>query len=314
MSDDDEAMDESTTAWQPDPLEDAWLDQELSQVQKLAQQRLETDALDAAAHAWLGLARCAQGDRREGFAGLTRAFELFRKKEAASSNEDEKAELAWELHAIGNRLLEALQEEPEAAVEAARFVVETLKLEHPMSLRWLAEDLAPKDPVKAAGLLKRALAVEPTDPETHYLAARVMARMGKKPQVLGELSKAIEYAEGTIAVRALARVEPDFDGFRDDEQFKQLTDLLPTSEPLRAVYTALDEGRFVEVLSLAEAATPKVKNALDLLYPCREALEQLIDGGDDARVAELEALQATIEDHEGRDEESPTYARFCGDA
>lgn len=314
MTDDDEGPNEATTEWVPDPIEDAWLDQDLPQVEKLALGRVSADALDASAHAWLGLAHCVKGKRREGFAEVSRAFELYRKKEAASTNEDEKAELSWELHAIGNRLLDALGEDAEAALEAAHFVVETLTLEHPLSLRWLAEELAPKDPVKAAGLLKRALAVEPTDPETHYLAARVMARMGKKPQVLGELSKAIEYAEGTIAVRALARVEPDFDGFRDDEQFKQLTDLLPAAEPLRSIYTALDEGRFAEVLSLAEAAKAKVKNALDLLYPCREALEQLIDGGDEARVPELEALQTTIEAHEERDEESPTYARFCGDA
>lgn len=314
MTDEDDAMNEPGTEWVPDPIEDAWLDQDVAQVEKLAKERVATDALDASAHGWLGLVWSVTGKRREGLAELARAFELFRKKEAASTNEDEKAELSWELHAMGNRLLDALGEDPEAALEAARFVVETLKLEHPLSLRWLAEDLAPNDPVKAAGLLKRALAVEPTDPETHYLAARVMARMGKKPQVLGELSKAIEYAEGTLAVRALARVETDFDGFRDDEQFKQLTDLLPASEPLRSVYAALDEGRFAEVLTLADAATPKVKNALDLLYARREALEQLIDGGDEARVPELEALQAEIEAHEERDEESPTYARFCGDA
>lgn len=313
MTDDDDAPD-AELAWAPDPLEDAWLDEDLPQLERLAQKRLGTDALDRAAHAWLALAWCATGKRREGFAELSRAFELFHAQAAASSNDDERAELAWELHAFGNRLLEALGEQPGAALEAARFMVESLKHEHPMSLRQLAEDVAPTDPAKAAALLKRALAVEPTDPETHYLAARVLARLGKKPQVLSELSKAIEYAEGTVAVRALARVEPDFDGFRDDAQFNQLIDLLPESEPLRSLYAALDDGRFGDVLALAEAARRKVPNALDVLYPCREALDRLIDDGDEARVPQRDALQAEIEAHEGRDEESPAFARFCGEA
>lgn len=298
----------------PDPIEDAWLDQDFATLERLAQARVAANPNDGSAHAWLGVAWCHAGRRRDGFAEVKRAFDLVRAKASAAKDEEEKADLLWELHALGNRLLSVLGDDEGAAIEGAHFIVETLAHEHPASLRWLAHDLAGTDPVKAAALLKRALAVEPTDPESHYLAARVMARMGRKPQVLSELKKAIEHAEGTIAVRALARVEPDFGGFRSDPEFLALIELLPTSEPLRALYVALDAGEFTKVVSLAAAAKPKVANALDVLYPWREALEQLLDQGDTAREAELDALQQEIEAHEDRDEESPVYARFCGDA
>ena len=66
------------------------------------------------------------------------------------------------------------------------------------------------------------------------------------------------------------------------------------------------------------ASEGKAKNALDLLYPWRESLELLLDQAAQADhepvAAELARVQAQIEVHEGKAEESPVYQRFCGDA
>jgi tetratricopeptide (TPR) repeat protein len=304
---------------QLDPIEDAWLQQEPEQVEKLARERLAADPQNPQHHAWLGLALCITNKTPAGQASLKKAFELIRAAEAKTSDPDEKHVLIWELHGIANRLVDTLAENPTLGLPAAQFVVDGLKLEHAPSLRLMSEDVGVRegDPIKAAGLLKRALAVDATDPESHYLAARLMARLGKKPQVLSHLQKALDNAAGTIAVRTLARFEPDFDGFRKDPEFTTLIDLFPTDPVLRPVYVALDAGDFAKVVELAAAASGQVKNALDLLYPWREALELLLDqdGADEkSLVPKLEKLQADIEAHEEKDEESPVYSRFCGDA
>ena len=296
--------------------EDAWLLQEPETVEKLARERLATNPDDAGSQAWLGLSLCITNKLPPGQAALKKAFELIRGKLAATKDEEEQHMLTWELHGIANRLVDTLTENPTLGLPAALFVVDVLKLEHAPSLRMISEDVATRegDPVKAAGYLKRALAVDATDPESHYLAARLMARLGKKPQVLSHLQKALDNAAGTIAVRTLARFEPDFDGFRKDAEFSALIDLFPTEPVLRPIYVALDAGDFAKVAELARVA--KAKNALDALYPLREALELLLDQATDkdSLVKELDAVQAEIEVHEGKDEESAVYSRFCGDA
>ena len=312
MNPEEEALD------QVDPIEDAWLLQEPETVEKLARERLATNPDDAGSQAWLGLALCITNKLPPGQAALKKAFELIRGKLAATKDEEEQHMLTWELHGIANRLVDTLTENPTLGLPAALFVVDALKFEHAPSLRMISEDVATRegDPVKAAGFLKRALAVDATDPESHYLAARLMARLGKKPQVLSHLQKALDNAAGTIAVRTLARFEPDFDGFRKDAEFSALIDLFPTEPVLRPIYVALDAGDFAKVAELARVA--KAQNALDALYPLREALELLLDQAadpvKDALVKELDAVQADIEVHEGKDEESAVYSRFCGDA
>lgn len=304
---------------QLDPIEDAWLEQDVEHVEALARERVAADSNDAHAQAWLGLALCGSDKTPAGFAALKRAFELFREQQAAATDDDARDELTFELHGIGNRLLDLAGDSEALALQSATFVVETLKLEHPASLRVLAGQVlaSENDAVKATALLKRALAVDPADPEALYLSARVMARVGKKQQVLGQLKKAIDSAEGTIAVRMLARVEPDFDGLRADAEFLTLIDLFPKEEPLRSVYVALDAGDFEKTVTLAEAAKARVSNALDVLYPWREALEQILDqhaSESQTWLPRFEQVQHEIEAHEAKDEESPVYARFCGDA
>lgn len=305
---------------QVDPIEDAWLSQEPDVVEALARERLAKDPADAQSHAWLGLALCITNKLAPGQAALKKAFELIRAELAATTDEEEQHLLRWELHGISNRLMDALAEDPTLGLPAAQFIIDTLKFEHAPSLRMLSEDVATRegDPVKAAGLLKRALAVDATDPESHYLAARLMARLGKKPQVLSHLQKALDNAAGTIAVRTLARFEPDFDGFRKDAEFSALVDLFPTDPVLRPLYVALDAGDFQKVVEACRASAGKAKNDLDLLYPWREALELVLDQAapaeHEAIAAELARVQADIEVHEGKAEESPVYQRFCGDA
>jgi len=303
---------------QVDPIEDAWLMQEPEQVEKLARERLAADPKDAVSLSWLGLAQCLTNKMPAGQATLKQAFELIRGQLAAATDDDEKHQLTWELHGIANRLVDTLADNPTLGLSSAQFVVDTLKFEHAPSLRMISEDVATRegDPVKAAGFLKRALAVDSTDPESHYLAARLMARLGKKPQVLSHLQKALDNAAGTIAVRTLARFEPDFDGFRKDAEFNALIDLFPTDPVLRPLYVALDAGDFQTVAQLCAANAGKATHALDVLYPWRESLELLLDQAEDEAplVKELDRVQAEIETHEGKDEESAVYQRFCGDA
>ncbi|MDP3235649.1 MAG: hypothetical protein Q8N26_22885 [Myxococcales bacterium] len=301
-----------------DPLEEAWLEQDLEHVEALAKERVAADARDAHAQAWLGLALCSTGKLPAGQAALKRAFELFRERQAAAPDDDAREEITFDLHGIANRLLDTTGDSETLAGVSGTFVVDVLKLEHPASLRQLASEVLAQenDVVKAMALLKRALAVDAADPEALYLSARVMARVGKKQQVLSQLAKAIDTAEGTIAVRMMARAEPDFDGLRTDAEFLSLIDLFPPDEPLRAVYVALDAGDLEKTVTLAEAAKARVANALDVLYPWREALEQILDlHASEAQtwLPKFEAVQHAVEAHEAKDEESPVYARYCGD-
>jgi tetratricopeptide (TPR) repeat protein len=301
-----------------DPIEDAWLLQEPEQVEKIARERLAANPDDSASQAWLGLALSITNKGQAGQAALKKAFELIRAKLATETDEEQKHILTWELHGIANRLVDTLAENPTLGIPAAQFVVDGLKFEHAPSLRMISEDVATRegDPVKAAGFLKRALAVDATDPESHYLAARLMARLGKKPQVLSHLQKALDNAAGTIAVRTLARFEPDFDGFRKDAEFVTLIDLFPADPVTRPIYVALDAGDFAKVVELCGPAIGKAANKLDVYYPWRESLELILDTAEDeqAVMKELERVQAEIDGHEGKDEESPVYQRFCGDA
>lgn len=304
-----------------DPIEDAWLAQEPETVETMARERLSKDANDAKSHAWLGLALCLTNRAPQGQASLKKAFELIRADLEQAIDEDAKHELSWELHGIANRLIDALGENPTQGVTAAQFVVEGLKFEHAPALRLMSENVATQhgDPIRAAQFLKRALAVDATDPESHYLAARLFARLGKKPQVLSHLQKALDNAAGTIAVRTLARFEPDFDGFRKDAEFSTLVDPFPTDGVLRPIYQALDTGDFAAVVELATASAAKVPNKLDVLYPWREALELLMDQAPGDEIdqnlnSQLDVVQSDIEAREDRGEESPVYSKFCGDA
>jgi hypothetical protein len=93
-------------------------------------------------------------------------------------------------------------------------------------------------------------------------------------------------------------------------------DPLPAAEPLRTLYQALESGALERVLALSAELKPTAAQALDVLYPWREALELLLDrdGSGSAWEAPLEALQAEIDAHEAKDEESLAWRRFCGDA
>ena len=96
-----------------------------------------------------------------------------------------------------------------------------------------------------------------------------------------------------------------------------MIDLFPAEPVLRPIYVALDAGDFAKVVELCGANESKAANKLDVLYPWRESLELLLDepGPEYDKVnLELERVQAVIDEHEGKDEESPVYQRFCGDA
>lgn len=301
-----------------DPLEEQWLLQQPELVERLARERLAKEPGDLAAQAWLGLAQCVTNQVPAGQAALLRVFEQ-RRAQVPAGDAEARDLLAWELHGLANHLLDYLQENPTLGVPAARFVVDKLGLEHPPSLRLLAEDVADRegDALRGAALLQRALALDPSDPETHYLAARLYARVGRKPQALQHLGQALEHAAGLVAVRLLARYEPDFDGLRKDAAFAGLVDLFPSDATLRPLYQALDAREVAKVLELAPAALAGAAQKLDVLYPWREALELSVDqpGPEQAaRRAALAEVEAQVEALEAAGGESALYARFCGDA
>lgn len=304
---DDEALDAL------DPIEEAWFAQNLESVEQLARERLAADANDFQAHAWLGLALYLSKKTAAGQRSLQTAFELINAA-ALKADEEEKETLSWERHGLADKLLDSVHELP-LQLSAAQFIVDGLKLEHAPSLRLMVEDVAEREgnPVKAMAVLKRALTADATDPESHYLAARLFARLGKRPNMFGHLKRALEHAAGSIAVRTLTRSEPDFDGFREDEEFKTLTDPLPTEPALRRLYAALDAGDLALVATLAAAAEPTAQNPLDVLYPYRDAAEQLLETDEAAWSPTLERVQAEIERCEEADQHSAVYARFCGD-
>ena len=296
-----------------DPIDEAWFAQNLETVEQLAQERLAANPNDFQSHAWLGLAWYLSKKTAAGQRSLQQAFELINAA-ALKADEEEQETLSWERYAVADRLFESVFELP-LQLAAAQFIVDGLKLEHAPSLRLMVEDIAEREgnPVKAMAVLKRALTADATDPESHYLAARLFARLGKRPNMLGHLKKALEHAAGSIAVRTLTRAEPDFDGFREDEEFKTLTDPLPTEPALRRLYAALEAGDFALVATLAAAAAPTANNPLDVLYPDRDALEQLLEADEAAWSPTLEHVQVEIERCEEADQQSAVYARFCGD-
>ena len=299
-----------------DPIEDAWFEQDAGRVVALAEARLASNAADVLARRWLAVGLASSGQVSAGLAALKLALGGFAQRLEAVAQADEKDELEWERAALAGRFLEATAEAHVG--DAARLIVDTMKLEHPPALRVLAaEALAvANDAPKAMALVKRALAVDPSDSEALYLGARAAARAGRKPNVLSLLQKAVSVSDGTIAVRLLARYEPDFDGLRSDPEFQTLMDPFPSAEPLRTLYQALEAGEHERVLALSKTAKGGAPNVLDVLYPWREALEVLLDrdGSGSSWEAPLEALQAEIDAHEAKDETSPAWARFCGDA
>jgi tetratricopeptide (TPR) repeat protein len=300
-----------------DEREQAWFAGDLPRVLALSEGALALHPDDAEAVAWVGLAQYLSDQVPAAQRSLQRAFALLDARRAAPGLDHEaRRRLTWLQHGVANRLVDALADDPQAGLAAARFVVDALKLDHGPSLRLLAEDLATSDPVKAATSLKRALAVDATDPETHYLMARLLARLGKKPNVLKHLEAAISYGAGLVSVRTLARFEPDFDGFRQDADFCALVDALPADPRVRPVYAALDAGRPLEVPALAKAAVDGVANPLDVLYPWREAVELLLESGQgdaEALGRALDELDARIGRLEEQDQVSHVYQRWCGD-
>lgn len=302
-----------------DPMEQAWFDGDPRRVEASAKAALTKDPKDAGALGWLGLAQYVTDQVAAAQASLKQAFALLRERHASAPEEDAQHQATWAMHTVANHLVDALADNPTLGVPAAKFVVEVLALDHAPALRVLAEDRASAggDAVGASKLLKRALALDAADPETHYLVARLTARVGQKPTALKHLGKAIEHGAGMTQARTLARFEPDFDGLREDAAFQALIEVLPTDPLLRPLYEALDRGEPWDVLPLAPEAVKQAGQPLDVLYPWREALELSLDSGaGDASQLEkdLEAVQARIEALENEGATSDAYARFCGDA
>jgi tetratricopeptide (TPR) repeat protein len=189
-----------------DAVERAWLARDYEKVEAEAKQLHEAPGL-----LWLGLAQVATERLAQAHATLKRAF--------AHGQADQS-----QLHAAANRLVDLLAHDAIQSVGIAHFIVEALALEHPASLRLLAEDIAlrEQDPVRAAALLKRALTSDPVDPESHYLIARLLARMGKNSNVLKHLHAAVKYGAERLSVGVLARHEPDFEVLRQDPEFQKL--------------------------------------------------------------------------------------------
>lgn len=296
-----------------EPIDEAWLNRDAARVEALAREQLAAAPDDFRWHAWLGLAMQASGQFPGAQRSLERAFTLLRAASAAAADEARES-LEWELQSIADRLLEVADGEPEALRRAAELLVDTLGVEHGPALRALVEaSLEQGDPAAAGRWLKRVFAVDKTDAEGHYLAARLFAHLGKKAQVLSHLEKAIAHADGGLAVRRLTRIESDFDGLRADAEFAALTDSFPTDAVLRPIYVALDAGDCARVVELAAAAAPP-ENPLDLWYPLREALEVL--AAEDAATwqAELERVQEAVDACEAEDGTSAAFARFSGEA
>jgi hypothetical protein len=302
-----------------DPMEEAWFNGDAPAVEVAAKAALAKNPKDAHALGWLGLAQYVGNQVSAGQASLKQAFDLLRAQLAAAADEEAQHQWTWAMHTVANHLIDALAENPTLGVPASTFVVETLKLDHVPALRVLAEHKAGPggDAVGASMLLKRALALDASDPETHYLLARLLARVGKKPNVMKHLAKAIEFGAAHTSARTLARFEPDFDGFREDPEFQALIEVLPEDSVLRPIYEALDKGELFTALELAPAAVTTAAQPLDVLYPWREALELTLDSGegDEAKLTkDLETVQARIDALEDEGAVSEVYSRFCGDA
>ncbi|MEW5737586.1 MAG: hypothetical protein AB1938_01605 [Myxococcota bacterium] len=302
-----------------DPMEEAWLDGDAEAVEAAARAALERDTADPLARCWLGLAQYLTDQVTAGQATLREGFAALRALHAAAPDEDTRDQLTSTMQAFASHLIDAAAERPTLAPGVAAFILEDLKLEHAPALRVQAEHQAGPggDVVGATMVLKRALALDANDAETHYLLARLLARLGKRTPALKHLGRAIEHGAGLAAVRELARFEPDFDGLEDDPEFAALVDVLPDDPLLRPLYEALDRGDFAPVLALAASLADRAGQPLDVLYPWRDALELSLDSGagDEAElVKELEKVQARIDELEDQHAVSAAYARFCGDA
>lgn len=268
---------------------------------RLATEALQQDPTAFEPKAWVGLTHWLEGQVPAAQAALREAFARVR------ARHDEATD--WERHAFCNRLIEVATEADQVAV--ARFIVEQLVVEHGTSLRLLAEEAGPSNPVAALALVRRAIAADPADAEAHYLAAKFFAGLGKRPLTIKHLEAALEHGAGVLAVRILARVDSEFDGLRADERFKVLIDPLPQG-PLRQLYGALAAGQLNEVVALAAT----LERSLDVLYPLREALETLIDAsaGPSPLDDMLAAVNGEIDEREDAGDESEAYGRYCGES
>lgn len=282
-------------------IEEAWHAGEVQLVVRLAMEALQQDPTAFEAKAWVGLTHWLEGQVPAAQAALRDAFARVRERHDEATD--------WERHAFCNRLIEVATEADQAAV--ARFIVEQLAVEHGTSLRILAEEAAPSNPVAALALVRRAIAADPADAEAHYLAAKFFAALGKRPLTIKHLEAALEHGAGVLAVRILARVDSEFDGLRTDERFKALIDPLPQG-PVRPLYAALAVGRLNEVVAMAST----LERSLDVLYPLREALETLIDtsAGPNTFDEMLAAVNDEIDEREDAGDESDAYPRYCGES
>lgn len=299
-------------------IEAAWFERDLRLVEASAQEVLATDASDARALGWLGLVQYLGDKAATAQTTLRRAFAGLRDEEAAAADEDARHIARWAMHTFANHLIDALAVNPTLGAPAARFVVEGLGFDHAPSLRVLAEEKAGPggDAVGASRLLKRALALDATDAESHYLVARLAARVGRAAVALKHLQKAIEYGGQLTQADTLARYEPDFDGLRGDAAFIALIDTLPADATLRPLYEALERGEPWDVLALAPAVVDATPQPLDALYPWREALElsRASGGPDVAQVeADLAAVEARIGALEAQGQSSAVYRRYLGE-
>jgi tetratricopeptide (TPR) repeat protein len=284
-----------------EPLEAAWQAGSFDEVARLATLALAAAPGDARALAWLALAEAAQGAPAAS-ATLVRACAALR-----AAGPDEAP-----LHALATRFLQLGHGH---GPEAARFVVERLQLEHPASLRALAAAAVQEgDAAEGVALLRRALAEGPQEPESHYQLARLLARLDKRPNVIRHLRAALAHRGGHLAVRRLARAEPDFDALRADADFQELLDTLPHDALLRPLYAALDRGELERVAALAPGLLAMARNPLDVLLPWREALERLAEGPfGEVHAAALAAVEARLAPHLVQGERSLAYLVFRGE-
>jgi hypothetical protein len=258
------------TSSHPPPVEHlpaAWEAQDFARVEALASAALAGAPGDARALAWLGLAEAARG---RGLHTLARAAAALVAAPGVAGGADPRAEVAARLLGLHPAGLEPA---------AARLVVEGLQLEHPVALRALAAEAAGQGELATgAALLRRALAVEPHEPESHYQLARLLARLEKRPNVIRHLRAALAHGGGHLAVRRLARAEPDFDALRADPDFQELLDTLPHDALLRPLYAALDRGELERAAALAPGLVAMARHPVDVLLPWREALRRLAQG------------------------------------
>ena len=282
-----------------EPLDAAWQAGDFPRVLAVARAALALAPGDARATGWLGLAHWALGELEPARAALERAAAALQGPEAPA------------LRALADRLV---LHPAHGGPAAAHLVVESLGLEHPASLRALASEAAQAGEVQAGvALLRRGLAQDDADGQAHYLLARLLARLGKRPNALRHLRAALAEPEGHLAVRRQARHEPDFDAMRDDPDFQELLGTLPMEEVLRPLYAALDRADLDRVAGLAPGLLGIARNPLDVLLPWQEALERLAASpGGEAHAAALAEVARRLAPYQARGEVSVVYLAFNG--